>query len=84
MWNHSTDFTVEAMNQAGSNKHLWKELVVQKSTTKDLGKFNPDDFDTHEDAFLNLLKQNYSVLKELLAYIVHPEAEPQEFVTAKE
>ena len=78
------DFTVEAMNQASSDKRLHKELAAQEPTTKDLGKFDPDYFDTYKDAFLNLLKQKYSVLKKPLAYIVRPKAKPQEFVTAKE
>jgi hypothetical protein len=33
---------------------------------------DPDDFDTHEDAFLNLMSQTFGVLKEPLRYIVHP------------
>ena len=51
---------------------------------KDLGKFNSDDFNTCEDAFINLLKQKYGVLKELLAYIVCPDDISNEFEAAKE
>ena len=61
-----------------------KELAEQEPTFKDLGKFDPDDFDTYEDAFVNLLKQKYGVLKEPLAYIVHPKEVPKEFKTAEE
>jgi hypothetical protein len=36
----------------------------------DLGKFNPDDFETHETAFINLLAQMYGAQGEYLKYIV--------------
>ena len=72
------------MNQAATDKCLQKELTEQELTIKDLGKFNPDDFDTYEDAFGNLLKQKYGVLKEPLAYIVHSNSIPNEFETAEE
>ena len=80
----AANFTVEAMNQATVDKHLCKELAEQEATTKDLGKFDPDDFNTFEDAVINLSKQKYGVLKEPLAYIVHPNEVPEEFKTAKE
>ena len=76
----AADFTVEVMNQAAiAQGACWQEL-----TTKDLGKFDPDDFGTYEDAFINLLKQKYGILKEPLAYVVHPEEVPEEFETAEE
>ena len=78
------NFTVEVMNQAAIDKRLRKELTEQEPTTKDLGKFDPDDFDTYEDAFINLLKQKYGILKEPLAYVVCPNEVPEEFETAKE
>ena len=53
----AADFTVKVMNQAATDKRLRKELTEREPTTKDLGKFDPDDFDTYEDAFINLLKQ---------------------------
>jgi hypothetical protein len=80
----AADFTVEVMNQAAIDKRLRKELAEREPTTKDLGKFDPDDFDTYEDAFINLLKQKYGVLKEPLAYVVRPEEVPEEFETAEE
>ena len=52
--------------------------------TKDLAKFEPDDFDTHKDAFINLLAQTYGVLKEPIRYVVHPEAVPNEFQNEEE
>jgi hypothetical protein len=36
----------------------------------DLGKFNPDDFETHETAFINLLAQTYGAQGENLKYNV--------------
>jgi hypothetical protein len=46
---------------------------------KELGKFDPDDFDAYEDAFLNLLAQSYGVLREPLRYVVRPEEVPETF-----
>jgi hypothetical protein len=46
----------------------------------DLGKFNPDDFETHETAFINLLAQTYGVQGENLKYIVRDVIIPAEFV----
>jgi hypothetical protein len=46
----------------------------------DLGKFNPDDFETHETAFINLLAQTYGAQGENLKYIVADVIIPAEFV----
>jgi hypothetical protein len=46
----------------------------------DLGKFNPDDFETHETAFISLLVQTYGAQGENLKYIVHDVVIPAEFV----
>jgi hypothetical protein len=46
----------------------------------DLGKFNPDDFETHETAFINLLVQMYGVQGENLKYIMRDVIIPAEFV----
>jgi hypothetical protein len=46
----------------------------------DLGKFNPDDFETHETAFINLLAQMYGAQGKNLKYIVHDVIIPAEFV----
>jgi hypothetical protein len=45
----------------------------------DLGKFNPDDFETHETAFINLLAQTYGVQGKNLKYIVRDVVIPAEF-----
>jgi hypothetical protein len=46
----------------------------------DLGKFNPDDFETHKTAFINLLAQTYGAHDENLKYIVCDVIIPAEFV----
>jgi hypothetical protein len=46
----------------------------------DLGKFNPNDFETHETAFINLLEQTYGAQGEHLKYIVCTVIIPAEFV----
>jgi hypothetical protein len=46
----------------------------------DLGKFNPNDFETHETAFINLLAQTYGAQGENLKYIVRDVIIPAEFV----
>jgi len=38
--------------------------VSLEMMTKDLAKFETDDFDMHEDEFLQLLALTYGVLKE--------------------
>jgi hypothetical protein len=35
----------------------------------DLGKFNPDDFETHETAFINLLAQTYGAQGKNLKFV---------------
>jgi hypothetical protein len=46
----------------------------------DLGKFNPNDFETHETAFIKLLAQMYGAQIENLKYIVRDVVIPAEFV----
>jgi hypothetical protein len=46
----------------------------------DLGKFNPDDFKTHETVFINLLAQMYGAQGENLKCIMHDVIIPAEFV----
>jgi hypothetical protein len=46
----------------------------------DLGKFNPNDFETHETAFINLLAQMYGAQGKNLKYIVRDVIIPAEFV----
>jgi hypothetical protein len=80
----AADFDAAAMNQASEMKALRRERAEKEPSITDLGKFDPDDFDSHEDAFLNLLAQSFGVLHEPLRYIVCPKAAPAEFATTEE
>jgi hypothetical protein len=68
------------------NHNDWDEATVQETIemmsiekgqdtgnvlVSDLGKFDPEDFETYEMAFINLLTQTYGANKESLKYIVH-------------
>jgi hypothetical protein len=80
----AAEFNAETMNQASEMKTLKKELSDKDPSVTDLGKFDPDDFDAHEDAFLNLLAQSYGVLREPLRYVVRPDTAPADFNTTEE
>jgi hypothetical protein len=80
----AADFDVETMNQASEMKTLCCKRAKKEPSITDLGKFNPDDFDLHEDAFLNLLTQSFRVLREPLRYIVCPDTVPANFATTEE
>jgi hypothetical protein len=67
------------MASAAEMKTLRREMTDSEPLVKDLGKFNPDDFNAHEDAFLNLFAQSYGVLKEPLRYIVRSATVPDVF-----
>ena len=73
------NFTVEVMDQAGTERMLHEELA-----TKELGKYNPDDFNAYEDAFLNMLQQSFGILKEPFCYVVCPDEVPAKFATTQE
>ena len=81
---NAADFTAKAMDEASEMKNLKREMADKEPSVSDLGKFDPDDFDAHEDTFLNLLAQSYSVLWEPLHYIIHPEMAPDTFTTTEE
>jgi hypothetical protein len=67
-------FAVEEMENAMTNKEYPKEMAqATKPLVKDLGKFNPDDFEMHEDAFVNLLASSFGVSGEPLCYVVRDE-----------
>jgi hypothetical protein len=80
----AANFDAEAISEAAEMKALRRELADKEPLIKEMGKFDPDDFDVYEDAFLNLLAQSYGVLREPLRYVVCPEEEPDEFATTKE
>jgi hypothetical protein len=53
----AADFDIETMNKVAQMKVLSRELADKEPSVKELGKFDPDDFDAYEDTFLNLLAQ---------------------------
>jgi hypothetical protein len=81
---NAADFNATAMNQASKMKTLRRKRAEKEPSMSDLGKLDPNDFDSHEDAFLNLLTQSFGVLHEPLRYIVRPEAAPAKFATTEE
>jgi hypothetical protein len=53
---NAVNFDAVAMNQASEMKTLRSgEQAEKEQSILDLGKFDPDNFDLHEDAFFNLL-----------------------------
>jgi hypothetical protein len=80
----ANDFTIETMADAAEMKTLRREVSDSELSVKDLGKFNPDDIDAHEDAFLTLLAQSYGVLKEPLRYVVCSATVPDTFTSNEE
>jgi hypothetical protein len=60
--------------------HIKKGRDTGNVLVMDLGKFNPDDFETHETVFINLLVQMYGVHGENLKYIMRDVVIPAEFV----
>ena len=55
----AAEFDQAALNKAMEGKHVCKEVKETESapSIKDLKKFNPDKFETCQDAFLNVLSQ---------------------------
>jgi hypothetical protein len=60
--------------------HIEKRQDTGNVLVMDLGKFNPDHFETHETAFINLLAQMYGVQGKNLNYIMCNVVFPAEFV----
>jgi hypothetical protein len=78
------DFDVATMYGAMTSKSIEKERGGTDASIKDLAKFDPDDFDIHEDAFLNLLAQTTGTVKESLRYIVREQVAPAAFIDDRE
>jgi hypothetical protein len=72
------------MNEAAEMKGLKRDMAEKEPSVSDLGKFDPDDYDAYEDAFLNLLAQSYGVIREPLRYVVCPDTAPETFATMEE
>ena len=80
----AADFTPAARDGAMESKRVEKERVSTEVSIKDLSKFDPDDFDIHEDAFLNLLSRTYGAMKVSLRYVVRSEVVPTEYADDEE
>jgi hypothetical protein len=59
--------------------HIKRGRDIGNVLVQDLGKFDPDDFETYEMAFINLLAQMYGSNKESLKYVVRPSIVPLVF-----
>ena len=65
------------MTNAGIAKRIKKDQPKADMKAADLKAFNPDEFDTHEDAFRNLLYQTTIVTRNCsLLYIFHSAVAP--------
>ena len=64
-------WTVASMTNTGISKRIEKDQPKADMKAADLKAFNPDEFETHKDAFRNLLSQTTSVTRKCsLLYIV--------------
>ena len=74
-------WTAAAMTNVGISKRIEQDQPKADMKAADLKAFNSDDFETHEDAFRNLLSQTTSVTRKCyLMYIVRPEVDPVIFI----
>jgi hypothetical protein len=76
-WDKAAQATIEMM-------HIKQGWDTGNVSVSDLGKVGPDDFETYEMAFINLLAQTYGVNKESLKYIVHASVVPDDFADEDE
>jgi hypothetical protein len=60
--------------------HIEKGQYTGNVLVMDLGKFNPDDFETHKTAFINLMAQTYGAQGKNLKCIICDVVIPAEFV----
>ena len=77
-------FDAAALEAARNQKRVEKEREDADTSVKDLDKFDPDDFDIHEDAFLNLLACTTGAQKEPIRYVVRAQDAPAVFVNENE
>ena len=81
----AADFTAGELRASMENREIEKGRTESSVAIGDLPKFDPDDYDTHEDAFLNAMAQTYGVMNEPLRYVIRPHVDPGVYVnTAKE
>jgi hypothetical protein len=62
----AADFDAVPMNQASEMKTLTHKQADKEPSPTNLEKYYPNDFDAHEDVFMNILALLFGVLKEPL------------------
>ena len=81
----AADFDNNTITAVLERKKIQKAVSKKDDVAvKDLEKFDPNDYDLHELAFLNLLAQCHSADGETLRYVVHPAAVPAAFASEEE
>ena len=69
------------MLAAMQQKRITKDQISSNITTITLAKFDPDDLDTHEDSFMNIISQALGISKKFpLRYVVCSAVVPVVFV----
>ena len=75
------EFDQAAMLTAMESKRIEKDQFSSDVATITLAKFDPDDFETHEDSFMNMLSQALGISKKCpLRYVVRSAKVPVVFV----
>jgi hypothetical protein len=62
----AADFNADMIGETATLKLLRSEPAHKEPPVTALAKVHPDDFDTHEDAFLDLLAQSFGVIRRTL------------------
>ncbi len=77
---NAAEFDAAALRDAMTNKQVEYQRSETEVSVDKLAKFDPDEYDIHEDAFLNLLAQTNGTANEPLSYVVCSTAPPAVFV----
>jgi len=75
------DWDDAAMTAVMEQRHISKNEADKAPSVKDLGKFNPMEFEAYEDAFVNLLAQTTGVRNVSLCYVVRDAVQPANLET---
>jgi hypothetical protein len=77
----AANFNADMIEETAALKLYRSEQANREPPVTTLATFHPDDFDMHEDAFLNLLAQSFGVIQVPSRYIVRSDTVPTTFVT---
>ena len=72
------------IEEAATMQLFRSEQAHREPAITTLAAFHSDDFDMHEDAFMNLLAQSFGVIQEPIRYVVCSEVVLTTFVTTEE